>query len=1762
MRKLLSLLFAAMLSTQAWADHYDFSAVCSSGHILYYQITDIKEKEVSLVNPGDQNYSSRIIGNVIIPETVTEPRSNETLTVTSIGEMAFSLCRGLTSVSIPNSVTSIGREVFYGCASLTSIDLPFVGNKPHQPTDDNQFPFGFIFGSKSYSGCIPARQSFYSSNTNSFATLVCYIPSSLKTITITGNSHIPNGAFSDCMGLTSVTISNSVTSIGNHAFYNCSGLTSVTIPNSVTSIGDHAFYGCSGLTSVTIPNMVTSIGDYAFYGCGGLTTVTIPNSVTSIGKLAFYNCSGLISVTIPNSVTSIGDGAFSDCVNLVDINVERTSSAYVSENGILFNKDKTIIVCYPSGKTETTYTIPQGVTSVGDFAFSGCGGLTEITIPNSVTSIGKYAFYGCSSLTSVTIPNSVTRIGDYTFGGCDGLTSVTIPNSVTSIGNSAFYKCSCLTSVTIPNSVTSIGDFAFYNCSGLTSVTISNSVKIIGSYAFYDCSGLTSVTIPNSVTTIGSYAFYDCSGLTSVTIPNSVITIGSYAFYDCSGLTSVTIPNSVKYIESETFRGCSGLTSITIPNSVTSLGRGAFYDCSGLTSVTIPNSIKYIESETFRGCSGLTSVTIPNSVTSLGWGAFYDCGGLTSVTIPNSVTSIGNYAFNDCYQMNAIIPSTVQTIGEQAFLNVKTIAYTGDITGSPWGAKNVGAAYDEDGFIYADEEKTNLIGYAGNAQNITIPNTVRTIGADAFSGYSNLIITIPNRVGNIGENAFLNAKAVIYSGNATGGPWGAKIVGAAYDKDSLIYGNTNRTSLIGYIGNAQSITIPKTVTNISPYAFSGCSNMIIEIPNRVRNIGENAFLNVKAIIYTGNATGSPWGAGIVGTAYDKYGFIYGDTDKTILIGYVGNAQSITIPKTVTTIDPYAFSGCSDMTIKIPNRVRNIGENAFLNVKTIIYTGNANGSPWGARNIGIASDEEGFIYADAEETELVGYIGNATSITIPNSVISIAEGTFLYCSSLTSITILNSVTSIGDDAFGNCLNLTEINVESDNTMYTSQDGVLFNKRKTTIICYPEGKAETSYTIPNTVTSIGNYAFSGCSGLTSVIIPRGVVTSIGNHAFSDCSGLTSVSIPKSVKSIGNSAFADCSGLTSISISNSVTSIGDYAFKGCSGLTSVTIPNSVTSIGDYAFEDCSNVTLYCEVEESSKPSGWNSNWNYSSCPVKWGCWVVSAPPYMAYVEPTITGENYELIDDYGALWFLNDAIEPSVTITFNVYGGHHWHEGKNRYTRTPYIINEPVTASKIYISGHEAIDCEADAEPVLDAAVAPTCTEPGLTAGRHCSLCGYIFVAQEILPINSSNHNYGTPTYAWSEDGSTCTATAVCQHNANHKETEDATITSEEAIAATCEEMGTTTYTASFINNRFSKQTKDVVDIVALGHNFGAPTYTWSEDGSTCTATAVCQRDANHKETEDATITNEETIAATCEEMGTTTYTASFTNSRFSTQTKDVVDIPALGHNFGAPTYTWSEDGSTCTATAVCQRDANHKETEDATITKEETVAATCEEMGTTTYTASFTNDRFSKQTKDVVDIAALGHNFGAPTYVWSEDGSTCTATAVCQRDANHKETEDATITDEETIAATCEEMGTTTYTASFTNSRFSKQTKDVVDIAALGHNFGAPTYAWSEDGSTCTATAVCQRDANHKETEDATITDEETIAATCEKMGTTTYTASFTNSRFSKQTKDVVDIAALDHNFGAPTYAWSEDGSTCTQQPFANAMPITRKLKMRP
>jgi len=643
--------------------------------------------------------------------------------LTTIGAYAFYRCTSLTEITIPDSVTTIGAYAFYGCTGLTAVTIPDSVT---------------AIENSAFYGC-----------------------SGLTNLTIgNGVTTIKENAFYNCESLAGVAIPDSVTTIGKCAFYNCTGMTQLTIGAGLTTIEESAFENCKSLTSLIIPGTVKTIGVKAFRSCSGLTELTIADGVTTISDFAFDNCTGLTTVFIPESVESIGTAPFRECTALTEIRVDENNANYCSDaSGVLYDKEMTLLIQAPG--TIQTYTIPDSVTDIGEYAFYKCTGLTGLTIGSGVITIGKSAFTNCTGLTAVAIPDSVTTIGNSAFYDCSGMTVLTLGSSVASIGDSAFACCTGLTAVTIPDSVATVGDYAFYKCTGLTGLTIGSVVTTIGDYAFAYCSGLTAVAIPDRVTVIGDSAFFECTGLTGLTLGSRVTSIGSYAFAYCTGLTAVAIPDSVKTIGGSAFRGCAVITELTIGTGVTTIGDYAFYGCSGLTKVIIPDNVTDIGSyafaycdgiteltiglrvtaigeSAFRGCTGLTAVVIPNRVTAISNSTFYGCTGLTGVTIGTRVTSIGISAFEGCTGLTAVvIPNNVKTIGSNAFARCTGLT------------------------------------------DITIGTGVTSIGDAAFSGCTGFtVITIPENVTTIGNrlvDGCTGLEKVLYTG--TREKWGKATVG-------------------------------------------------------------------------------------------------------------------------------------------------------------------------------------------------------------------------------------------------------------------------------------------------------------------------------------------------------------------------------------------------------------------------------------------------------------------------------------------------------------------------------------------------------------------------------------------------------------------------------------------------------------------------------------------------------------------------------------------------------------------------------------------------------------------------------------------------------------------------------------------------------------------------------------------------------------------------------------------------------------------------
>jgi hypothetical protein len=327
-----------------------------------------------------------------------------------------------------------------------------------------------------------------------------YVTNADDTITITGYS--PSGP--DAVVIPSAINDLTVTAVGDGAFYDYGGLSSITIPSSVTTIGSNAFYNCTGLASVTMSDGLTNLAYGVFQGCSGLAEVTIPATVIGIGDYAFQACDGLTTVTIPSGVASIAGNAFTHCIHLTAIAVAAQNPYYTNAHGVLFDKNQSTLIECPGGIVGD-YTIPSGVTTVGDYAFDWCIGLTNVTIPYGLTTIGGSAFQSCSALAGITIPLSVVSIGENAFFA-SGLTSVTIPSSVATIGADAFYGTP-LVNIAIPGSVSNIEVGTFEYCTSLSSVTIFGGVTNIGEYAFAECGNLTQVYFTGNAPTADWSAF-------------------------------------------------------------------------------------------------------------------------------------------------------------------------------------------------------------------------------------------------------------------------------------------------------------------------------------------------------------------------------------------------------------------------------------------------------------------------------------------------------------------------------------------------------------------------------------------------------------------------------------------------------------------------------------------------------------------------------------------------------------------------------------------------------------------------------------------------------------------------------------------------------------------------------------------------------------------------------------------------------------------------------------------------------------------------------------------------------------------------------------------------------------------------------------------------------------------------------------------------------------------------------------------------------
>ncbi len=919
---------------------------------------------------------------------------------------------------------------------------------------------------------------------------------------------------------------------------------------------------------------VTTIGVYAFRDCDKLKEVKIPISVQSIESYAFWN-SSITSITIPENVSSISSTAFQSCDYLDtifwNVRLYKDLSSYnatpfytVRSNikSIYFGNQVQRIpqfLCYEM-QSLTTVLFSKSISSIAYGAFKFCKSLSSLEIPNNIVKVDAEAFYGCVSLSSVNYKGNIDEWVKINF-----MNESATP---THYAKNLYINNELLTDVIVFDADT-IKNFVFNNCIGIKSVEIGNKVTFIEPSSFEGCSGMESIKwnvigSPNNSNNSNSPFTKIKDNITSFTFNEDVAHIPDMLCYGMSNLKQIDIPDSVKSIGNKSFKDCKSLELIEIGKSVVTIGKNAFSYCNKLKTITIPNNVTNIEQEAFYGCENLkivynhSDLNIIKGSKNCGYIGYYaDLVGyevsgffynrqdiiidylgdisLTSVELPIVTKGISSGVLSKFSKLISI------TIGEEV------VDLTTEVFDNCYNLKEINVSCDnsnytsEDGVLYS-KEKTEIIKYpaAKSDSSYIIPNSVTSINQNAFSGCKALTSIVWNAKDCADfEHSFYNCDSPFYN--------------IRTNITSFTFGNEVEhipAYLCCEMSKLKEIIIPRSVTSIGNDAFEGCSGLTSVVWN-ARN--HETF---------------------------QYDF------ETPFYNLRSNITSFTFSDDVELIPAYLCYDMSKLTkITIPHNVTSIGKNAFyrcVNLHTVynysdlnIVKGSINHGYVGyyADLVGAYVDTD-FVY-DKQDV-IIDYIGdvNLTSVELPVVTKGIKYGVLSRFTDLTSVTISKGVTGLTTDVFLGCDNLKEINVSSENPNYSSEEGVLFNKDKTELVKYPVDKTETSYAILNTVTSIGSDAFSGCSNLVYISIPKDII-SVGADAFNNCNNITTIEWNAVSCSDFSSSPFEYIPIDNFTFGNEVQRIPAYLCSGMGELDEITIPKSLTTIGHGAFSGCCDLT-----------------------------------------------------------------------------------------------------------------------------------------------------------------------------------------------------------------------------------------------------------------------------------------------------------------------------------------------------------------------------------------------------------------------------------------------------------------------------------------------------------------------------------------------------------------------------------------------------------
>lgn len=866
--------------------------------------------------------------------------------------------------------------------------------------------------------------------------------------------------------------------------------------------------------------VVTGIGRYAFAGCDSLLSVSIPETVKIIDRQAFYNCKMLRVIAIPDSVTELGEKAFALCEALEDLEIGASLRTIVPSDFAGCTSLARLSVVPGNPWLDSRDHCNAVIETASNTLLMGC---KTSRVPETLTAIGPSAFEDCTGLTDIEFPDAVTTMGASAFKGCKALTSITLPVSLEAISDYLFMNCSSLQDITIPQAVTSIGASAFYGCAELQGIQIPPLVTTVRYMAFSGCSSLRSIVFPDSVTTIELDVMQNCTSLVSAVLPDELKMIARGLFQNCKSLVTVNIPTTVERIEWGAFQGCSSLESMQLPDGLTFISTHAF-SRTAIQTIDIPNSVTGLGWNVFENCTSLKQVTIGNGVKTIGIETFNGCTALQQVTLGNAITEIQQGAFNNCYSLEAVsLPNSLKKVGDSAFANCRSL-HSVDL------GEGVASL---DYFAFSG---------CSSLEEIKFPQSLKSIKNLAFQGCTSLKNIDFGAVETIGNGVFKNC-----------------------------------TSL-------ETITLPATLKGIGN-AFRGCSNLrTVHLNAKDCSSGSEQWFD------SGIITQLTFGSGVL----------------TVPGGIAMNQtmlDTIVIPSTVKTIGGAAFYGCSQLTsIKFPQGLTAIGARAVGNCRSLTtvtippkVSTMGSGAFWGCVNLTTVNFNAKNCRGLTEDYYVDWWFENSpiTWVNIGNNVERIPAKFVKNQPRITSITIPRSVKVIESEAFMGCTGIDTVDFRAIHcedpaqaseawfasahlSVLTIGDGV---EHIPAYLAYNQEKIE-AVTIPTGVTSIGDFAFSGCSSLSTVnynaIDCEGFTTGLAVRPWFDSCPITRLNLGDQVKRIPHHLAYKRVQLDSLVIPASVTQIDNYAFYGCNALKSIeSRATEPPTIDDKTFSQDTNET-----------------------------------------------------------------------------------------------------------------------------------------------------------------------------------------------------------------------------------------------------------------------------------------------------------------------------------------------------------------------------------------------------------------------------------------------------------------------------------------------------------------------------------------------------------------------------------------------------------